>query len=84
MNSIEQIALELEGDLRELQDANAAAERVYEAVFKTICESAFKEFPVLKNMSAEQFGKFEDRMVRHACDCATEVADLACAAEQEK
>jgi hypothetical protein len=81
--SIAEICIELEGLHREAEDARAAADRVYDTVYKVMCEAAFKEFPVLKNMSAEQFRRFEDRMVRCACDCAIEVADLAYAAEEE-
>jgi hypothetical protein len=81
--SIAGICIELEGLHREAEDARAAADRVYETVYKAMCESAFKEFPVLKNMSAEQFRKFEERMSRKAFYCAVEVADLACEAEQE-
>jgi hypothetical protein len=48
-----------------------------------MCEAAFAEFPVLKNMSAEQFRRFDERMARRACDCAVEIADFAGAAERE-
>jgi hypothetical protein len=84
MEEIGRIALELEGLLRNAEDANAAADHVYHTIYKAMCESAFKEFPVLKNMSAEQFRTFEDKMSRLACDCAVRVADFAYAAEKEK
>jgi hypothetical protein len=84
MNPAEEIALDLEGTLRELEDANAAADRVYDTVLKAMSESALKEFPVLKNMSAEQIRKFGEKLSRLSLDCATTVADLAFAAEQEK
>jgi hypothetical protein len=81
--SIADICLELEGLLRDAEEDRAAADRVYDTVYKAMCAAAFAEFPALKNMSAAQFRKFEDRMVRRACDCAVEVADLAYAAEQD-
>jgi hypothetical protein len=82
--SIAGICIELEGLLRDAEDERAAADRVYDTVYKAMCQAAFAEFPVLKNMSADQFRKFEDRMVRLACDCAMETANLAHAAAQEK
>lgn len=81
--TIAEICIELEGLHREAEDARAAADRVNDTIYKAMCEAAFKEFPGLKNMSAEQFQNFEERISRRAFYTAVEVADLAYAAEQE-
>jgi hypothetical protein len=78
----EEIELELEGLLREAQDEQADIQRVADQVARAMTETAFREFPVLKNMSAEQFRKFGDAVSRLSTDFAMRAARLADEAEK--
>lgn len=78
------IAIDLEGLLREAQDEQADIQRVSDTVGRAMTEAAFKEFPVLQNMNAEQIRKFGDAVSRLSIDFALRAANLAFAAEQER
>ena len=73
--------LELEALHRQAEDEQAAIRRLEQRVEKLITEAAFAEFPVLKNMSAEDFRKFDDRRSRIAARFALQVAEFAARAE---
>jgi hypothetical protein len=80
----EEIALDLEGLLREAQDEQTDIQRLADAVARGMTDAAWKEFPVLKNMSTEQIRKFGDAVTRLATDFALRTAKIAFAAEQER
>jgi hypothetical protein len=84
METAEEVSFGLEGRLREVEDDNAAADRLCNRLANAMTEGAFEEFPVLENMSAEQFRKFGDAVSRLSTEFATRTANLAFAAEQEK
>ena len=69
--------LELDVLYREAEDEQASIRRLEQKIEKLITEAAFTEFPALRNMSAEDFRKFDDRRNRAASKFALEVANFA-------
>ena len=75
--------LRIENLYCDMADEAAATKRLEQRLEKIITEAAFAEFPALKNMSAEDFRKFDDRRNRAASNFALEVAEFAGRTEQE-
>lgn len=78
-----EIAIELEGLLREAQDEQADIRRLEDVVAKVMTQAAFKEFPVLEKMSAKQILEFGHAVSGLSTDFAMCAASLAFAAEKE-
>ena len=81
--SPEESFLEWDNAHEAMQDEVAAIQRLENRLTKVMAEAAFAEFPELKNMSGEQFRKFDDRLGRAVCDFAREIANFAYGAEQQ-
>ena len=74
---------ELEASYRAMMDETAAMQRLSSRVEHLITQAAFAEFPSLKNMSPEDFLKFDDRRSRTAMDFALHISKFAFRAQRE-
>ena len=75
-------ALELETVYREINDEQAAILRLRKSLGRLITEEAFREFPSLKDMTAEQIRNFGEAITSAAERIAMKIANVAYEAEQ--